>query len=56
MTGSFEIQRDTILRRRPEPESHPAGAQLGAEGHRVGALHAGPAGRVSSTSERARNV
>ena len=56
MTRTVEIQRDTLLRRRPEAEAHPAGAQLGAEGHGVGALHAGPAGRVSSTSERARNV
>ncbi len=56
MPNPFEIQHDTLLRRRPEAESRAAGAQLGAEGHGVGAPHAGAAGRVSSTSERARSA
>ena len=56
MPRTVELEGNPLLCRRPQSETHAVGAQLGAEGHGVGALHAGPAGRVSSTSERARNV
>ena len=56
MKSAITIQFDALLRGRPQAKAHASGARFGAEGHGMRALHAGPAGRVISTIERARKV